>query len=95
MSIQAGQRERRCLDIESEIPSAGGTSHTQSDDNVVDNIVSRFSKYKSLEVAEENGLKDIFGEDACTGTDKSSNGIVLDKSQTEILSASWRSCQPD
>ena len=52
LSIQPGQRERRCLDIESEIPSGGGTSHTQSDDNVIDNIDSRFSKYKSLEVAE-------------------------------------------
>lgn len=95
LSIQPGQREKRCLDLESEILSGGGTSHTQSEDNVFDNIDSRFSKYKSLEGSEENGLKDIFGEDACTGKDKSSNGIVLDKSQTEILSESWRSCQPD
>lgn len=69
LSIQPGQRER--IDIESEIPSGGGTSHTQSDDNVIENIDSRFSKYKSL--SEENGLKDIFKEDACTGKDKSSS----------------------
>ena len=40
-------------------------------------------------------MKDIFGEDTYTGKDKSSNGIVLDKIQIEILSESWRFCQPD
>ena len=61
------------------------------------NSDSRFMKYKSVEVTDEslNILSEIFGEDARTGKTGNSNGISLDKSQTETLSQSRRTEQPD
>lgn len=94
LSIQPGQKERRCLDTDSDCKSVDRTSHSCSD-NVAENTDSRFSKYKTAEVSEEQGLKEIFGQDACTGKDQNSLGIILDKSQMDILSESWRCSQPD
>ena len=54
-------------------------------------------KYKSVEVTDESEIRlsEIFGEDALTGKIGNSNGISLGKSQTETVSQSWRTEQPD
>lgn len=95
LSLQPGQREKRCLDLESE---SEHSHHSQSECSVfLDKTDSRFSKYKSGEVSEntQNVLSDIFGEDARTGKSSDSSGIMLDKSQSDTLSQSWRTEQPD
>lgn len=62
---------------------------------------SRFSKYvkeSQCDVSDENNndhLKSLFGDDAKAKAESSSVGIVLDKSQIDILSGSWRCKHPE
>ncbi|CAG2239773.1 unnamed protein product [Mytilus edulis] len=61
---------------------------------------SRFSKYaKGNESdSDENNndhLKSLFGDDVETKKETSSGGLILDKSQIDILSGSWRCKNPE
>ena len=75
---------------------------SQSVRNDSDNIKksSRFSKYVNARQEENesqennDNLKTLFGEDAKTKSESSSVGLVLDKSQVEILSGSWHCENP-
>ena len=91
LSLQPGQGESRDLDLDSH-------SNASEQQKIEDDTSDRFLKYKSDEnVSEETRqvLLDLFGEDACVKKAGSGTGIVLDKTQTDILNQSWRISAPD
>lgn len=92
ISLQPGQGEKQSLGLDEDSDSSSSSSEC-----IRNNTDSRFVKFKSVEVTEDsqNRLSEIFGDDARTGKADNSNGISLDKSQTDTLSQSWRTDQPD
>lgn len=95
LSIQPGQLERRDLEVDSSISdSEMAQSQIMTGEEKLD---TRFSRYKSREASDEpqNVLKQIFGDDACTGNTNSNAGLILDESQSDILKQSWRIAKPD
>ena len=91
LSLQPGQVEARDLDLDTH-------SNLSEIQRAEDDTSDRFLKYKSDEnVSEETRqiLLDLFGDDACVRKADLSTGIVLDKTQSDILSQSWRISAPD
>ena len=91
LSLQLGQVEARDLDLDTHI----NVSVIQ---RAEDNTLDHFLKYKSDEnVSEETRqiLLDLFGDDACVRKAGMPTGIVLDKTQSDILNQSWRISAPD
>ena len=90
LSLQPGQVEARDLDLDTH-------SNLSEIQRAEDDTSDRFLKYKSDEnVSEETRqiLLDLFGDDACVRKADLSTGIVLDKTQSDILSQSWRISAP-
>lgn len=98
VSLQPGQNERQSLGLDSQHEDSHSVcSQSECVVETDNNKDSRFIKYKSIQVTEDsqNRLSEAFGEDAHTDKSNTSSGIVLDKCQTETLSQSWRTEQPD
>ncbi|CAG2211786.1 TGM1 [Mytilus edulis] len=95
VSLAPGHRERHDIGLLSEDESS-----LKSETENPQKSSSRFSKYvKGNESdSDENNndhLKSLFGDDVKTKKETSSGGLILDKSQIDILSGSWRCKNPE
>lgn len=90
VSLQPGQAETRDLDFDAQPIMS---EHNELQAQQVDD---RFLKYKTDSPSEETQqvLLDMFGEDACVKKSSSGTGVILDKTQTDILNESWRISMP-
>ncbi|CAC5396446.1 unnamed protein product [Mytilus coruscus] len=96
MSLAPGRSDRVNIGLFSE--DEDGTSMRSDNEN--HNTVVRFSIYLKCQETEEkdsdiDSLKQLFGDDAKTKSVSKSVGLVLDKSQIEILSGSWHCEKPE
>ncbi|KAH3790277.1 hypothetical protein DPMN_168473 [Dreissena polymorpha] len=90
LSIQPGQREKSQLLGDDDSDHSNSLSligdHCQDSDSD-----DRYMKYSSKT---RDLLRDMFGQDAVTRPDKGDTGIILDKSQRDVLSETWRAEKP-
>ncbi|VDI60041.1 Hypothetical predicted protein [Mytilus galloprovincialis] len=96
MSLAPGRSERLNIGLFSD--EEDGTSMRSDNEN--HNTVARFSKYLKCQETEEtdsgiDNLKQLFGDDAKTKSFSKSVGLVLHKSQIDILSGSWHCEKPE
>ncbi|CAG2251467.1 unnamed protein product [Mytilus edulis] len=96
MSLAPGRSERLNIGLFSD--EEDGTSMRSDNEN--HNTVARFSKYLKCQETEEtdsgiDNLNQLFGDDAKTKSVSKSVGLVLDKSQIDILSGSWHCEKPE
>lgn len=91
ISLQPGQKER--LDF---FGSDQSSSHGDIDESL-HKTSDRFSKYGKEATSDNNNnmLSETFGDDATTSFAKESVGIILDQSQIEVLSNSFRCAEPE
>ena len=90
LSLQPGQAESREMDLDSQ-------SNFSEPRYAEDDTSDRFLKCKSSDnVSEETRqvLLDVFGDDACVKKSGTGAGILLDRSQSDILNESWRISAP-
>ncbi|CAG2211423.1 unnamed protein product [Mytilus edulis] len=97
MSLAPGRSERLNIGLFSD-EEEDGTSMRSDNEN--HNTVARFSKYLKCQETEEtdsgiDNLNQLFGDDAKTKSVSKSVGLVLDKSQIDILSGSWHCEKPE
>ena len=95
VSLAPGHRERHDIGLLSEDESS-----LKSETDNPQKSSSRFSKYvngNESDSDENNNdhLKSLFGDDVKTKKETSSGGLILDKSQIDILSGSWRCKNPE
>ena len=101
VSLQPAQEERYGL-----LSSHSGSEHGSLEDHDDGLAASRFDRYTAskLDAGHTSGenfgktpnlLSELFGEDAQTKSSSDKSGIVLDKSQIEILNSTWRSSNPE
>ena len=90
LSLQPAQAESREMDLDSQ-------SNFSEPRYAEDDTLDRFLKCKSSDnVSEETRhvLLDMFGDDACVKKSGTGAGILLDKSQSDILNEFWRISAP-
>lgn len=91
ISLHPGQKER--IDL---FGSDQSSSHGEIEENT-HTTSDRFSKYGKEATSDNNNnmLSEIFGDDATIYLSKENVGIILDQSQVEVLSSSFRCAEPD
>lgn len=100
ISLAPGHEERQDIGLLSDNESNSGSVRSDSEKQTCKKS-ARFSKYvKSIssdntDKNENNKLQNLFGEDAKTKADSNSVGLILDNSQIDILSGSWRCKHPE
>lgn len=100
VSLTPGHEERHDIGLLSDNDSNSVSVRSESGDKP-QKPSSRFSQYvkgTQSDISDENNndhLQNLFGEDAKTKSESSSVGLVLDKSQIDILSGSWRCKNPE
>lgn len=95
LSVTISRSEIRNSGLLSELESGSGDKKTGSVCPSIagDTDGDRFQR--CVTVPKDTNLLEVFGEDARTGRSKSSEGLILDESQINILKESWRSKHPD
>ena len=94
VSLAPGRNERQDIGLLSDDDSVSVSMRGENDTRQKHS--ARFSKYVKCSVTDntdENNndhLKSLFGDDAKAKTESSSVGLILDNSQIDILSGSWR-----
>ncbi|KAH3849987.1 hypothetical protein DPMN_092392 [Dreissena polymorpha] len=90
LSIQPGQREKSQLLGDDD--SDHSNSHSLIGDHCQDSDSDdRFMKYSSKT---RDLLRDMFGQDVVTRTEKGDTVIILNKAQRDVLSETWRAEKP-